>query len=488
MLRRRPVLVLLAGAAAVWAAGPLAVPGTAGAWAMSAARGAVQAGAVAAAGTFGRAIEVPGLPVLNKGGNAQVIELSCTSAGNCAAVGGYTDGRRHQQGFVVSELHGRWHSAIEVPGLGALNKGGNAGVNSVSCTSAGNCTAVGFYTNGSKKSQGFVAVERSGRWHAAVEVPGLGALNTGGNAGVWEVSCGSAVNCAAIGGYTDGRRHQQGFVVSEKNGRWGQAIEVPGLGILNKGGDASSFSVSCPSAGNCAAAGTYDDGSGGQGFVVSETNGVWGQAIEVPGLGALNQGGDAEVDSVSCGAAGNCVAVGDYIDGGANSQGFVVSEKNGVWGKAIDPPGLAALNNGSAGGNAEVDSVSCTSAGNCTAVGTYGEPYGVGFGVTEKNGVWERATDAVAEGGRFAGLGLVSCASPGNCGAGGFYSNDTGDTVRALVVAEVKGSWGNQVDVPGLGRLDDSAFVISVSCGSPGRCTAGGSFTDRHGHTQGYVT
>ena len=88
---------------------------------------------------------------------------------------------------------------------------------------------------------------------------------------------------------------------------------MPGLAALNTGGDAGVDSVSCGSAGNCAAGGYYTDGAGSeQGFVASERNGVWGQAIEVPGLAALNTGEDAEVDSVSCASAGNCAAGGDY--------------------------------------------------------------------------------------------------------------------------------------------------------------------------------
>ena len=43
-----------------------------------------------------------------------------------------------------------WGRAVEVPGLGSLNKGGNAGVNSVSCASPGNCTAGGSYTDRSR--------------------------------------------------------------------------------------------------------------------------------------------------------------------------------------------------------------------------------------------------------------------------------------------------------------------------------------------------
>jgi hypothetical protein len=72
------------------------------------------------------------------------------------------------------------------------------------------------------------------------------------------------------------------------------------------------------------------DGSGhGQAFVVSERNGTWGKAIEVPGSGALNPGGDGSVNSVSCGSAGNCAAGGEYADRPGippHFQAFVVSQ------------------------------------------------------------------------------------------------------------------------------------------------------------------
>ncbi len=88
---------------------------------------------------------------------------------------------------------------------------------------------------------------------------------------------------------------------------------MPGLGALNKGHLAAVHSVSCASAGNCAAGGYYYADGGQRAFVASEKNGVWGQAIEVPGLGALNTGGDADVYSVSCASAGNCAAGGRYL-------------------------------------------------------------------------------------------------------------------------------------------------------------------------------
>ena len=498
MMRRRSVLVVLAGAA-VWGAGPVAVPGLAGGWAVAAVRGAVSvvpAAAVRAAGSWGRAIEVPGLGVLNKDGNAGVSEnlaglpvvaftpplVSCASAGNCAAGGFYTDSRRRQQGFVAVERNGRWGRAIMVPGLRTLSAGRGGEVVSVSCGSAGGCAAGGGYWN--HGHHGFAAVERNGRWGQAITLPGP----------VSSVSCGSAGGCAAGGDFWN--HGHRGFVASERNGRWGQAIEVPGLGALSTGGNAGVSEVSCAPAGNCAAGGAYTDSSGNsQGFVASERNGVWGQAIEVPGLGALNAGGGAEVLSVSCGSAGNCAAGGGYTDSSGGPQGFVASEKNGVWGQAIEVPGLGALNASSDAPLAYVNSVSCPSAGNCLAGGNYGWPYSWAFVATEQNGVWGQAINIPGLGalvnGRWAALWSVSCASPGNCAAGGDDENmDHGEFTQAFVISQRNGRWDQAITVPGLETLNKrgSDGVTSVSCGSAGHCTAGGNYTDGHGHQQGFAT
>jgi hypothetical protein len=58
-------------------------------------------------------------------------------------------------------------------------------------------------------------------------------------------------------------------------------------------------------------------------FVVSETGGTWGTAQEV--AAALNKGGNAQVSSVSCPSAGNCGAGGQYR-GRVKEQAFVIGE------------------------------------------------------------------------------------------------------------------------------------------------------------------
>jgi hypothetical protein len=439
--------------------------------------------AVALAGTvsWGSAIEVPGIAAL--GDSAGVSSVSCVGAGDCTAAGNYANGSGVHP-FVVPEQSGVWGSAIEIPGTAALSAG-YAAVASVSCARAGDCSAGGSYEDSSGQYEPYVVDETNGSWGTAIEVPGVGDLNIGGDAAVFSVSCGSPGNCAAFGDYADDvdrygfPDHYETFVITEKNGKWGASYltedyldsvscsgagdclvggsvdgkaflvaerngnwgggrKVLGMAALSAGGGSSVDSVSCASPGNCAAGGWYHYGAGGQreyAFVVAEKNGKWGTAIKVTGVTALKAGGDARVDSVSCAGVGNCAAAGQYTDRAHKTQAFVVAERNGTWGNGIEVPGTAALNVGGS-----------------------------------------------------AGAGAVSCASAGDCAVTGFYT-DGSQRNQAFVVAETNGKWGTAVEVPGTAALGGGAYASSVSCASAGSCAlGGGSYGNGSGDGQAFVT
>ena len=79
-----------------------------------------------------------------------VMALACAAAAGCAAPPAVTHTAQARAGGTV------WGRAIEVPGLGTLNAGGEAQVNSVSCNQPGPCTAGGFYKRPHGPNQGFV--------------------------------------------------------------------------------------------------------------------------------------------------------------------------------------------------------------------------------------------------------------------------------------------------------------------------------------------
>src|SRR5215475_10875868 len=407
---RRSVTMILAVAGAV---GLTAVAGPGGA--MAGTRTAVAPRAAALHGTWRASRAIPGAAALNQGGYALVNSVSCSSPGNCSAGGWYTDSGGGTQAFIVSEIKGTWQTAIEVPGTFGPNKY-YAQLDALSCASAGNCSAGGFYVN-NNGNQAFVVNEVDGVWQKAIEVPGSAALNSGGYAELTSVSCSTPGNCTAGGLYLAGTTSYQAFVVSEVNGIWRDAVKVPGTAALNQG-DAQVNSVSCGSAGNCSAGGWYTDSRGyEQLMVVNQVNGIWQNAIEVPGSAALNKGDYARITSVSCGSAGNCSAGGSYMGSSSLSAPLVVSEVNGTWQNAIEVPGMTTL------------------------------------------------TQRI-----FGTLTSVSCASAGNCSAGGWLT-DSADLCQPLVVNEVNGTWQNAVKVPGIDTLNTggNAAINAVSCATAGK-------------------
>ena len=495
---RGSILVLAVSGMAVCgalASGPgLAVAATsAAAGPAAAARPAV----AAVAPGWGTAQELPGIASLDSDeGAAFGTTLSCPSPGNCAVVGNYADvsGSSYvASAFVAGQRAGTWGRAIEVPGLAALNAGGNAELNSLSCTSAGDCSAGGDYSPGGTDATGtpaldaFVVTENDGTWGRAIEVPRTAALNAGDSAAVSSLSCWSPGDCVAAGQYAlggivnDGIIDTQAFVVTEKDGTWGSATGLPGLAALNTGEQASANSVSCTAGGNCAVGGSYAIASGQhQAFVADESAGTWQPAEELPGTGALNVNGDAGVSDVECSSPGDCGAQG-YVAGGGYAAGFFASEINGTWRITdVTPNGVSAF------------SLACPSTGNCVAGGMHNtgvlasRPDSQAFMMTELNGTWggQQTVPGLAglNIGQIAGIESLSCSAPGDCAAGGYYAGvkSPEDQIpgQGFVVTETDGTWGRARDVPGILALTatDVATVDAVSCVSPLACTATGVY------------
>ena len=484
-------------AAASAAVVPVVLTGTAGAVATG---HAPVAGGPSEAGTWGAALTPPGLSSLEQGvgpASSAVSVVSCASAGNCSAAGYYpsrgSQSGQNLGGYVVNEVNGTWHTVIKIAGITlSPHGGGTAQPSSVSCAEAGECSVVGDYEAApGAPYHAFITSEVHGAWHAATEVPGLVALDHGGNAELGSVSCTAPGDCSAGGGYAASASIFQAFVVDEIHGIWHTAITVPGITRLNHGG-ADITGNSCVSPGNCGAVGEYQDIAGRtQVFAVTEVNGTWHHAMAIPGIAGLNAGGFASVASVSCASAGNCSAGGTYTDSAKHVQAFIVNEVNGTWHDAIKVPGTAALEHGCGAG---LNSVSCASAGDCSAGGYYNSG---AFVVNEVNGTWHDAIKvpgtAAVDQYSVGGVGAVSCPAPGNCSAGGTFRSprDPLGHEDAFVVSEVNGTWQTAIAVPGLAALSQSgtAHFYALSCGAVANCSAGGiyDFADNSANEQAFL-
>jgi hypothetical protein len=387
-------------------------------------------------GTWASAEEIPGFAGLNVGnGDLVTVTVSCATVGNCSAGGGFTDSSNYLYPFVVSESNGTWGSATQIGDFPIAGGDASGEVLSTSCFSAGNCVVGGVYGDGLGGAQAFVADETGGSWGNPAEVPGTSTLNTGASAEVTSVSCASGGVCAATGSYTDSSNDIQGFGATSSAGNWSSATELPGLGALNVGGEAVPISISC--AGDaCAVGGTYAlTSTESQAFVANETNGTWGSAIEVPGTSTLDAGLVASTESVSCASATSCTAGGAYTDGSGSIQAFVANETNGTWASAVEVPGTSVLN---IRGGAAVIATSCGAVGYCAAVGIYTDAQSneQSFVVNESAGIWGAAIEVPGSGSLNADgvsdIEAISCAPDGACGLGGYYTDGSNDT-QALV-------------------------------------------------------
>jgi hypothetical protein len=331
-------------------------------------------------GTWGPGREVPGLDAINHG-SAEVDALSCASAGDCLATGGYVDANGNTQVFVAEEQGGRWGDAQLLPGLAFLNRRGLAFARSASCAAPGDCDVVGSYLGSGGFVQAYEAEESGGTWTGAQPVNGVPSLNMG-NSGATAVSCAAPGNCAVAGFYTailpDSSRREQAFVADEAGGTWRLAQPVPGVQAFNAR-NATVTALSCRAPGDCALAGFADDNAGQHAaFTDDEAGGTWRQAQVIGGSGTVQAWIATEAHTVSCGSPGNCVAGGSSAGSGLVQRAFIVAETHGVWGKAIELPGTAARNTGVA----DVASVSCATSGDCAAGGFYTASGGIRHAVT----------------------------------------------------------------------------------------------------------
>ena len=151
---------------------------------------------------------------------------------------------------------------------------------------------------------------------------------------------------------------------------WGAPQAVLGNSAL--GGTLQPSALSCDGPGDCVAVGLPTrllPGVMPRYGVAEEKHGVWGAAFPIPGLGKQYAGDDpVTVDSLSCGAPGNCVLGGEYgyVPSGPTYNAFIDVEKKGTWAPVEDVPGLDARQ---AVPISAVDSVSCPSSGNCLVGG-----------------------------------------------------------------------------------------------------------------------
>jgi hypothetical protein len=380
-------------------------------------------------------------------GPAQLLGVYCLPGGSyCAAAGSYQKTTTNGDlPMVVSGTAGSWGQAVQLTlPTGAATKA-KSDATDVWCDTSTSCVATGFYrysANSGKYNKPFIATMGAGGWNKATNIPLPSNNATPTNATLSRISCSSPGNCGAVGTYRDkdGDIEIGGYV--EEGGKWitSHWIVVP-LDAPKTGKTNTPYGISCTATGECVAVGKYNNAKGVvRPFIFTATAGKWnnGFSITLP-ADAKSQAGDFH--AVSCPDTGDCVAVGNYVNKSGETAVFSVTETGGSWNtnatEITAAPGDAATPPAP-----QVNGLSCVDTATCDAVGFYssnGSPSLVSpLSVAYSTSTWQSGAGVSAPSGSsttssaLTQLKDVSCWTQWGCAGVGSYI-DGGGHRRAMV-------------------------------------------------------
>jgi hypothetical protein len=278
--------------------------------------------------------------------------VSCVAPDSCLAVGRY----RSSEGESVQPLAERWDGSEWTMMTPPLPPGAISGrLESVSCTSSTECTAVGFFRGALGVDETLAIGWDGSQWTLEP------ASNPPGSPHSWlfGVSCSSGPTCTAVGASELEGGHEATLAERWDGSEWAiQATPNPGDREV-----ARLYDVSCPSSSACTAVGYSQHGSTIVSLAERWSGSEWA-AQETPT--PEEQG---NLHSVSCVSPTACTAVGSYYvapEPGHGWQPLVERWSGSTW-SPLEVAGLAVP----AGWwhESPLSAVSCPQTEDCTAVG-----------------------------------------------------------------------------------------------------------------------
>lgn len=293
-------------------------------------------------------------------------------------------------------------------------------------------------------------------------------------------SCASSVFCVGVGNYILGSNISlPDIVVVAKGVVTSFAAPLPKAMYPGNEGFAALNAVACPAVNECVAIGTFAArGDGVQAFAVVDRNGAW-SAGQLPTITGVNSGSRITLASISCESATTCVAVGGASSDPANEPTTpeVLVDSGGKWtAHAVSDPG--------SGG--QLDAVSCAGA-SCVAVGrdapTVADTSDE-FASVESGGSWTSSVLPLPADIDYGSdeFTSISCPSPGTCTAAGDYLEYDGTQhEQAMVDSLSGGSWTTVGDLLPTVSDVDITVPTAISCSSATTCTVIGNYNDGGG-------
>lgn len=297
------------------------------------------------------------------------------------------------------------------------------------------------------------------------------------------VYCTSASNCWAVGDFLMTNNADVNQMLHWNGRKWSRHA-VPSPGGTKIDAFSELLAVRCASPGSCWAVGEYDR-NGAQLNQVLRWNGrKWLAAAAIPQPGGTADQDINELRDVSCTAADSCWAGGDF--GTESASGEVQLNEalhwNGKRWSRVTTPNPAGT--GATDENA-IESIRCTSASDCWAVGSYGTDAGSDVLFNEvlhwTGRKWTVVTVPDPGGSAtldFSVLRSVSCTAPSSCKAAGSYGSNLPAGDRLNEVLRWNGAkWSlSKTPDPDGSSAGDAQSLTGISCLSPKSCWAAGSY------------
>ncbi len=273
--------------------------------------------------------------------------VSCVSASWCVAVGQFENGDGYNQTLIELWDGSNWTIQAS-PNPSSTD---NNYLESVSCVSESWCVAVGSFEDGGT-NQTLILEWDGASWSIQLS-PNVSPTETNE---LYSVSCLSVSFCVAVGDHYNGN-FLQTLVQTWDGTNW--SIQTS----ANTSNTETNylFSVSCLSASSCVAVGAIWRSGWNQPMAQ-----VWdGSSWTMQSIPTFSPTEDNYLEGLSCVSASMCVAVGAHsINGGTVYQTMIQVWDGNTWTIQSSPNPEPTDNN-------DLESVSCIADWNCVAVGSY---------------------------------------------------------------------------------------------------------------------
>jgi hypothetical protein len=392
--------------------------------------------------------------------------VTCTSASECWAVGYYSNSSGYYQ-TLIEQWSGTSWSIVTSPNTSPTEYNLLSGV---TCTSASECWAVGYYNSASGAFQTLIEQWNGTSW-AIVASPNTSPTQ---NNILLGLTCKSASECWAVGYYGNGIGFADLTLIEQWNGTSWTIVASPNSGTQTN----KLYGVTCAAESACwAASYYYENGSGLNQTLIEQWNGASWTIVTSPNAGAREPN---FLNGVTCVSASECWAVGYAYEGGPSPyyyQTLIERWDGKSWAIVTSPNASATWSN-------VLDSVTCTSASDCWAVGYAYDPTKLPYQYQTFTEHWNGTSWAIVgspnTGSQVNVLNDVTCTSASNCWAVGYSFDSTTGYNHTLVERWNGTSWAI-VTSPNTLPVEDN-FLYGVTCSSATNCWAVGYSSDPTGN------